>query len=315
MAAMKQYRERGPAPYSESTTYDLIHEGRRYPPVAIVGIAAQALDPEFRDYRGGEGSEVFRELRQLGFVVQKKTDWTELECWFAVWAYDQLDRDRQIKKAELYERVAHLIGRSSSAVERKISNVAAVDPRPSGKPVAELANYQKRVLPPVFEKFWANRDAERDLFDENVERVTFGRTTPIGLTLDAAGTPSESMGSDVSRVIWSEEGAEEIRETKTRKRDRKLVEAGREHYRDEDGRLRCRACGFVAPTGTPGGSVVVQLHHTEQLADFDEQGRKLRLEEAVKLLLPLCPTCHALSHTQRPPLRLEEIRALLGMSV
>lgn len=45
--------------FADSTRYDLLVEGRRYPPKAIVGLAAryvtgQPLTPE--DFSGGEGS-------------------------------------------------------------------------------------------------------------------------------------------------------------------------------------------------------------------------------------------------------------------
>jgi 5-methylcytosine-specific restriction protein A len=61
--------------FADSTRYDLLVEGRRYPPKAIVGLAAryvtgQALTPE--DFSGGEGSSCFRLLRRLGFEIVPK---------------------------------------------------------------------------------------------------------------------------------------------------------------------------------------------------------------------------------------------------
>jgi len=54
-----------PHAFADSTRFDVLHEGRRYPPKAIVGLAARhilgaPLQPD--DFSGGEGSndEVFQ---------------------------------------------------------------------------------------------------------------------------------------------------------------------------------------------------------------------------------------------------------------
>lgn len=61
--------------FGPSTRYDLLHRGRRYPPKAVIGLAARkvagrALVPE--DFTGGEGSRCFRILRELGFEIVRK---------------------------------------------------------------------------------------------------------------------------------------------------------------------------------------------------------------------------------------------------
>lgn len=62
--------------YHDSTGYDLIHEGRTYPPKAVIGLAARrVLGRPLRphEFKGGEGSKNFRVLRQLGFeIIQKQ---------------------------------------------------------------------------------------------------------------------------------------------------------------------------------------------------------------------------------------------------
>lgn len=62
-------------PFAPSTGYDLIHEGRRYPPKAIYGLAARrlvgrVLEPS--EFSGGEGSMCFQTLRGLGFEIVPK---------------------------------------------------------------------------------------------------------------------------------------------------------------------------------------------------------------------------------------------------
>lgn len=66
-----------PHPFAPSTGYDVLHEGRRYPPKAVVGIAAtwrsgQPYGPE--SFTGGLGSTCFRVLRTNGFSIITKAD-------------------------------------------------------------------------------------------------------------------------------------------------------------------------------------------------------------------------------------------------
>jgi hypothetical protein len=80
--------------FGDSTGYDLVENGKRYPPKAVLGIAARrilgrSLGPY--DFKGGEKSQCFRILRGLGFTIQRKEiaisagdDWTEDEIRFLV---------------------------------------------------------------------------------------------------------------------------------------------------------------------------------------------------------------------------------------
>ena len=61
--------------FAPSTRYDLVVNGKRYPPKAIVGLAARRLAGRSltpRDFSGGEGSRCFRILRGLQYDVQRK---------------------------------------------------------------------------------------------------------------------------------------------------------------------------------------------------------------------------------------------------
>jgi hypothetical protein len=63
--------------FRDSTVYDLLHNGKRYPPKAIIGLAARRLRGrvlEPNEFSGGEESRCFAELRKLGFEVVPKTD-------------------------------------------------------------------------------------------------------------------------------------------------------------------------------------------------------------------------------------------------
>ncbi len=62
-------------PFGPSSTYDLVYEGRRYPPKAVIALAAKTrsgvnLVPA--DFPGGEGTAAFDTLRSLGFEIVPK---------------------------------------------------------------------------------------------------------------------------------------------------------------------------------------------------------------------------------------------------
>src|SRR5262245_24679232 len=61
--------------FCPSSTYDVLHEERRYPPKAVVGLAARrilgrVLRPD--EFEGGENTWAFRLLRDRGFTIVDK---------------------------------------------------------------------------------------------------------------------------------------------------------------------------------------------------------------------------------------------------
>lgn len=64
--------------FHDSTGYDLLFDGTRYPPKAVAGIAARRLRGRILDpneFSGGENSKCFAVLRELGFaIVPKNTE-------------------------------------------------------------------------------------------------------------------------------------------------------------------------------------------------------------------------------------------------
>src|SRR4051794_19815143 len=65
-------------PFGQPTAYDLHHDGKQYPPKAVIGLAyrhfaGRILMPE--EFSGGEGpGQANFVLRKLGFAVLKKGD-------------------------------------------------------------------------------------------------------------------------------------------------------------------------------------------------------------------------------------------------
>lgn len=289
----------------ESTKFDLVHDGRTYPPKYVLTIASKyATGSELMPslFSGGKESNSF--LTELGFEIRAKSEWTERECYFAVWGYDQLNQDRNVVKTSLYREIAELTGRSIKSVEWKIQNVSHFDPRPrTEKPIAEAPNAQK-LIGDVFRWYWDDKDAARTLFKSYVQESNFNLVSGTEL--------STTTDEHHHKNFIIEEGAEGFTTSKTRKRSAKLVTEGRKHFRsiEPDGKFRCHACGFVKPESID--REIVQLHHTEMISEVDKDGKQASLMKALESLIPLCPTCHQIAHSSKPPLSLVMIKTLLN---
>lgn len=72
--------------------------------------------------------------------------------------------------------------------------------------------------------------------------------------------------------------------------------------------LACQVCGFdFGRRFGEFGAGFIHVHHLEQLAITAQE----HPVDPVKDLRPVCPNCHAMLHRRRPPLTLEELRAII----
>ena len=302
--------ERDGIPHSrESVKFDAYVNGKRYPPKYLISIAGQlAIGTRLDPYTFGGGDEANSFLRSRGIPVipRKGGDWTSEECYMAVWGYDQIDIDRNLVKTELFREIAALVGRSDKAVEFKLQNISALDPRPwKAKPVGEAAHKQNEPLRSIFREYWKDRDAGRSQYEAYRAYFEFG--------FGSVEPPANQPRPNVSKDILVEEARASDQMVKRRSRSKKLLDAGRKYFRDidPDGHLVCQACGFYTPSGI--AIEIVQLHHTEPIAAAALEGRRTTLEQAIQKLLPLCPRCHVIAHTSQPPLDAAGIKQLLGL--
>jgi hypothetical protein len=134
--------------FGDPTKYELLWDGRRYAPKAVVGLAfrhlrGQPLKPE--DFSGGEApGQANYDLRKLGFTVVRKgesaegddesaagQDWSEGEVGLIVADYFAMLRAELLGQS--YTKAEHrkalrpqLAGRSDGSVEFKHANISAV---------------------------------------------------------------------------------------------------------------------------------------------------------------------------------------------
>lgn len=133
-------------PFGAPTGYELLHEGKRYAPKAVVGMACRysigrVLQPG--DFSGGESpGQANFVLRRLGFQVLKKEDepqeepgrsrdWTKQEVQLIVsdyFAMLQAEVEGQPYKKSQHRKalIPRLEGRSEASVEFKHANVSGV---------------------------------------------------------------------------------------------------------------------------------------------------------------------------------------------
>jgi hypothetical protein len=134
-------------PFGAPTGYELHHDGKRYPPKAVVGLACRyslgrVLLPE--EFSGGEApGQANFVLRKLGFTVIRKgegtaeeektphKDWSQQEVGLIVADYfSMLEKEllgKPFSKAEHRRSLSpKLSGRSDPSIEFKHANISAV---------------------------------------------------------------------------------------------------------------------------------------------------------------------------------------------
>jgi hypothetical protein len=166
-------------PFGPPTGYQVVHEGKRYAPKAVIALACRSLLgrvllPE--EFSGGEApGQANFVLRELGFNVVRKsldqarseesadagTAWSRQEVDLIVADYFEMLRAELLgepySKAEHNRQIRPLLnGRSKSSVEFKHQNISAVLVQ-MGLPYIEgykpAVNFQKALLPQAVQDY------------------------------------------------------------------------------------------------------------------------------------------------------------------
>lgn len=81
------------------------------------------------------------------------------------------------------------------------------------------------------------------------------------------------------------------------------------HYRKKNkGRLKCEICGF--DFGKVYGDKFVEKIHIHHLVEISSVGSEYEVN-AIKDLLPICPNCHMIAHSKKPPYTPAEIKEMI----
>lgn len=157
LKALQELDRDGILPNREATIYELEYLRKRYPPKEVLRVAARyATGKELLGgFSGGEMSNEF--LQKRGFIVHEILVWSRKDCYFAVWAYDQLDIDSSGPNGKLIAEVARIVDHSKNSLKWKIQEVANLDPRPDDeKPVTGTREPQAPLVE-VFNWYWKDR--------------------------------------------------------------------------------------------------------------------------------------------------------------
>jgi hypothetical protein len=104
--------------------------------------------------------------------------------------------------------------------------------------------------------------------------------------------------AEVLDVTNVSEGARGTRTIATRQRSAKLRAAAIAYYKSEgDGKLKCYVTNWSAPN-IPLKGDIVEMHHLKSLSKHPNKGVSLPLEDAIKLLRPVCPNVHRMLHAK-----------------
>jgi hypothetical protein len=185
LSAIHEIDGEGIRPGRHSSTYDLIYDGKRYPPKLVMSIAARyATDRELEpsEFEGGSDTVTFKRFKSLGFSIIPKNkptvvnqDWSQKEVTLIVDDYfSMLQQELSGKKFNKTEHrralLPRLDNRKEGSIEFKHQNISAVlaelgQPYIAGyKPlgnyqqlledqVAEILQKLQAQLEPLFESF------------------------------------------------------------------------------------------------------------------------------------------------------------------
>jgi hypothetical protein len=253
--------------FGDPTKYEVVHDGKRYAPKAVVGLACRhsigrTLTPY--EFSGGEApGQANFVLRKLGFTVARKgedaaeeekpahKDWTEQEVGLIVADYfDMLEAEllgKSFKKSEHRKTLApKLLSRSEGSIEFKHQNVSGVLVE-LGLPYIEgykpRSNYQGMLATEV-ESFL---DKHPGFLDKLAAAPTLNPTAvqpPIVLDLEQIieDPPEKTIAATTTSKPWLSRKARRIDFAELDAANRRLGKLGEQFVFDLE-RYRLRAAG------------------------------------------------------------------------
>lgn len=254
-------------PFGAPTGYELVHDGKRYPPKAVVGLAfryplGRILGPE--EFSGGEApGQANFVLRRLGFTVVRKgeqpadeeklaaRDWSGQEVSLIVADYfDMLEAEllgRPYKKSDHRKALGpQLQGRSDGSIEFKHQNVSGVLVE-LGLPYIEgykpRSNYQG-ILAAEVERFLEQRP---DFLDKLAAAPTLSpeivrQVNAPDLDRIIEDPPERTIGPKATAKPWLSRKARKIDFAERDAANRRLAALGEQFVIDLE-RYRLRVAG------------------------------------------------------------------------
>jgi 5-methylcytosine-specific restriction protein A len=277
--------------FADSTAYDLLHNDRRYPPKAIVGLASEILTGEKftpKDFKGGIESKCFRILEFNGFKIVPKKDtnrpagsernekWGREELKASVQAYldmQKMDRNGdKFTKISIYGPLARTFGRTVKSIEYRMQNISYVlslHGRDWLKGFSPARNVGTNVAAQIESILAEIENRERS------DSIAFEAAVDIRLRKPRASKPKGILAP--KKVDSTSKVYERCPDVKA--------------WVLSNSKGICENCETPAPFVTSSGRFFLEVHHVRAIAE----GGSDRTENAVAI----CPNCHRAFHHSR----------------
>jgi len=332
--------------FSDSTVYDVAFEGRRYPPKAIVGLAAEILTGTSlgpKDFKGGQESKCFRILQKAGFQIALKAGAEPSSAWVFQGNPERFDiNDYLSRYSYIYWRAPRhksdirvgdpcIVWRSGSeAGAIAIGRIAEAPqsmsevnfPECLGEDLWRDAPDSQDTIKVGIQIDDARLDEESGLIPRGVfvDNPTLAKSliirnpqgTVFRLNADEAREAFSLWNSPLdlapSTLPSALEGAQRLRKHYARERNRGLIKKKKDDFAtSHNGRVFCEVCNFDFAQFYPT-ELGDGFIEVHHLAPLfsDSQPRRTTLDD----LLLVCSNCHRMIHrTKDVDGNLEALRA------
>ena len=321
LQGIEDFKDRVPHRFKDSISYDLLHEEERFPPKAILGLAAKRLNgrpltPD--DFKGGDDSKCFRILRDLGFTIVLKEGKSKTKLKSSSARNPNWSRDELIITVDFYLKFAPKIPGKGSAEISQLSKTLKQLHSKLGNEVSDTYRnvngvYMKLMNLRRFDRSYEGKGLKRggseeehvwnEFADDPVRLENVVNQIISHIQSDDELPPAEVIPDDEEE---GEEGQVLSRVHRYRERDTRLVKKKKSQFLKKHGLLFCECCGFdfSAKYGERGDGFI-ECHHTKPVSELDV-GSKTKLSD----LSLVCSNCHRIIHRRKPWLSMDQLQSI-----
>lgn len=313
--------------FADSTGFDLVHEGKRYPPKAVFGVAGRyALGRELlpAHFSGGEDSVCFQVLRQAGFEISPKK-----KAFLLTWNPEQFTLDQYRDLLRLAEEGGKEITWSTGprkeipvgsrlflmrlGVEPKgivgiASSTSSVKDLPHWDPERREQGVKAHYVPLRFSRVQEQPFLPLAVLQERWPEIEWTPQSsgvelhnPAAIRfIDHLEREEQALPEEINSEDVHLEGA--VTQITVNAYERDL--AARRKCLAHHG-YRCAVC--EKSMAEIYGQIAEGLIHVHHRTPLHAIGKECRVDP-IKDLVPVCPNCHAVLHRQKEAMAVDELR-------
>ncbi|WP_286145483.1 HNH endonuclease [Bacillus sp. AFS077874] len=338
--AIKKIEKEGVPERRESTRFNLLYEGKVYPPkylISIANIFANGKEYSSLLFSGGEETNKF--LKGLGFRIieneleidtKKNSNSKSLKSF----SWEIISEDLAIKTLDKSAFLHHGTG-----IPRDIRGYFNVQQMEKGERKEIVLEYRENVYLAVIEMENRNTSRTRLFWKSDFSDVIKNRFPKVymyfkdkeeGSEIDVPKLNFQKVRGESNKyivellspidnkVIVEDIESEEIEWDELRTDGKIITYYGKRYERDPINRKRaieihglsCLACGFnFEEIYGDRGKDFIEVHHVKPLSTIGEEVSIDPMED----LVPVCSNCHRMIHRKKEKvLTIEELRVILS---